>query len=184
MAKFTNPLDNLKIAAPCSADWNEMNGSERARFCASCQLNVYNLSAMTRSEAEKLIIETEGNLCLRFYRRADGTVLTQNCPTGLKALKRRAMQSATAVFAVALSFLTGIGLSNTASYLEARIFSVSGIEVAPVKIETEPLAGTEPEPVANGRIMMGEFSVEEGRPSINYSETKGRLKFLKNLANR
>jgi hypothetical protein len=83
MAKFTNPLDNIKIAAPCLADWNEMNGSERARFCSHCRLNVYKLSAMSKREAEKLIIETDGRLCVRFFRRADGTILTQNCPTGL-----------------------------------------------------------------------------------------------------
>ena len=184
MAKFTNPLDNIKIAAPCSADWNEMNGSERARFCGQCQLNVYNLSAMTKREAEKLIIETEGNLCVRFYRRTDGTVLTQNCPTGLKALKKRATQTATAVLAVILSFFTGIEFSNMASYLEAKIFSVSDIEVAPVRIEDKLLFGAQQEHVANGRAIMGDSSVIVGKPSINYSETKDQFKIPKHLTKR
>ena len=125
MAKFTNPLANIKIAAPCSADWNEMNGSERVRFCASCQLNVFNLSAMTKREAEKLIIETEGNLCVRFHRRADGTVLTQNCPTGLKALKRRVTQTAAILFSTVMGFCMGNLATGAFSFLAYPQISIS-----------------------------------------------------------
>jgi hypothetical protein len=42
-------------------------------------LNVYNLSEMSQESAEALIAETEGRLCVRFYQRADGTVLTRDC---------------------------------------------------------------------------------------------------------
>jgi hypothetical protein len=38
---------------------------------------------MTRRDAEALLKETNGNLCARLYRRADGTVLTEDCPVGL-----------------------------------------------------------------------------------------------------
>lgn len=79
---FTDPLKNIRVAAPCPADWNEMYGDERKRFCSECKLNVYNLSGMTRREAERLIVNAEGRLCVRFFRRADGTVLTKNCPVG------------------------------------------------------------------------------------------------------
>ena len=47
MAKFTSPLNNLKVASPCSQDWEAMLGNERKRFCGECKLNVYNLSGMT-----------------------------------------------------------------------------------------------------------------------------------------
>src|SRR5260370_15414772 len=50
--------------------------------------NVYNLSEMTRREAEALVREKEGQLCARLYRRADGTILTSNCPAGLRAIVR------------------------------------------------------------------------------------------------
>src|SRR3954463_1871707 len=89
MSQRTSPLDNVKIAAPCSAGWDNMIGTERVRFCGQCSLNVYNLSAMTKGDAERLIMESEGRLCVRYYRRADGTILTKNCPVGLRALKRR-----------------------------------------------------------------------------------------------
>ena len=107
----TNPLDRVKVAAPCSADWERMTGDDRTRFCHRCSLNVYNLSGMTRREAEALITNAEGRLCVRYYRRADGTVLTRNCPVGLSALKRRASRAARAVLSAALTFLAGLGLS-------------------------------------------------------------------------
>jgi hypothetical protein len=110
MAKYTSPLDRVTVAAPCSADWDEMIGNDRARFCGQCKLNVYNLSGMTKREAENLIAGAEGRLCIRFYRRADGTILTENCPVGLRALKRRMSRVARATLSAILSFLAGLGL--------------------------------------------------------------------------
>lgn len=108
---FGTLLDRVRVAAPCSADWKEMRGDERVRFCDRCSLNVYNLSAMTRREAERLVVRSEGQLCVRFYRRADGTTLTRNCPVGLRALKRRVSRVATGAAAAALSFFAGVGVA-------------------------------------------------------------------------
>lgn len=81
-------LDDIAIAEPCSASWDDMSGDERVRFCSDCKLNVYNFSAMSRTEAEELVRTAEGRLCGRFFRRADGTVLTQDCPVGLRRAVR------------------------------------------------------------------------------------------------
>lgn len=102
-----------------------MNGADRTRFCASCQLNVYNLSAMTKKEAENLIVKTEGRLCVRFYRRADGTVLTQNCPTGLKALKKRISKAAAILFSTITSFYVGNIITDVFSFSVGDKISVS-----------------------------------------------------------
>jgi hypothetical protein len=112
MPKLTSPLDHLRIAAPCSADWDQMFSFEdkRVRFCSQCNLNVYNLSDMSRQEAEALINKTEGRLCVRFYRRADGSILTQNCPVGLRVIRRRVAWAAQVVLGMALSFVSGLGL--------------------------------------------------------------------------
>ena len=37
---------------------------------------------MTEDAALKLVEEREGRLCIRFYQREDGTVLTSDCPAG------------------------------------------------------------------------------------------------------
>ena len=108
MSKFDSPLDNIKIASPCQADWNEMYGDNRKRFCGDCKLNVYNLSGMTRDEAESLIMNAEGRLCVRFYKRADGSVITQDCPVGWAKVKQRTKVYATAAFSLFMALLTGV----------------------------------------------------------------------------
>ena len=100
-------LDDIRIASPCSSDWDQMYGDERRRFCAECKLNVYNLSGMTRDEAEQLVMNSEGRLCVRFYRRKDGTILTQDCPVGWKAVKKRAARVAVALSSILAGFFAG-----------------------------------------------------------------------------
>lgn len=83
-------LEDIRIATPCSADWDEMSGDARVRFCGKCEKNVYNLSAMTREEGEALVKEKEGRLCVRLYQRKDGTVITSDCPVGVRRARLRA----------------------------------------------------------------------------------------------
>lgn len=109
--KFTNNLSRVRIATPCPAEWEKMTGTERARFCHACNLNVYNLSAMTRDEAERFVANADGRVCVRFYRRADGTILTQNCPVGVAKLKQRATRIATATLSAMFGFLSGFGIN-------------------------------------------------------------------------
>ena len=97
MTERTDFLGRVRVASPCRANWERMEGDERVRFCRECNLNVYNLSGMTRREAESLVAETEGRLCARFFRRADGTVLTKDCPTGLRAVRRRVARQVAAL---------------------------------------------------------------------------------------
>ena len=85
-------------------------GDDRSRFCGQCNLNVYNLSSMTRAEAEDFIAKSEGRVCIRYYRRKDGSIITQNCPVGLRALKRRLSYVATAIVSALLTFIAGLGL--------------------------------------------------------------------------
>jgi len=103
-------LNNIKIAAPCTADWDGMIGNDRVRFCGQCSLNVYNISAMSKRDAENLIAKIEGRLCVRYYQRKDGTILTDNCPIGLRAIRARIKRTAKAFLSAVLSFFAGIGL--------------------------------------------------------------------------
>jgi hypothetical protein len=89
-------LDNIRIASPCSADWTQMTGDDRVRACASCKQRVYNLSEMTRDEAEQLISSHEGRLCVRYFQRSDGTILTADCRVGVKRRRRRKLVAASA----------------------------------------------------------------------------------------
>ena len=108
MPKFNSPLDNVRIASPCSADWDQMYGDERKRFCGDCKLNVFNLSGMTRDEAESLIMNAQGRLCVRFYQRADGSVITQDCPVGWAKIKQRTRLIATAALSMLMAIFSGV----------------------------------------------------------------------------
>ena len=89
MSSTRIPLEAVSVASPCQAPWEAMAGDERTRFCGQCQQHVYNLSEMSLTDAQVLIQKTEGQLCVRYYRRADGTFLTDDCPVGLRAMRRR-----------------------------------------------------------------------------------------------
>lgn len=106
-AKFT--LEQLRIASPCPASWDEMQGDDRARFCPECRKHVYNFAAMTTEEGLALIAEKEGTACVRLSRRLDGTVLTADCPVGLRArvrrLRRRCVYGAVAAGLLVVSLL-------------------------------------------------------------------------------
>ena len=112
MNKFSNPLDNIKIASPCPANWNEMIGNGRKRYCSECKLNVYNLSDMTRREAENFIINAEGRVCVKFYRRSDGSILTKDCPVGWQAVKRKVSRTAKAFVSLCAGIFGGIFAFN------------------------------------------------------------------------
>src|SRR6185369_12364832 len=102
-----SPLDTVRIASPCSADWDAMQGDDRVRFCGECRKNVYNLSALTRQAAEELLVR-EAGACVQIYRRGDGTVLTTDCPVGRLRLRvRRAVAVAGAGMFAAAAFLSG-----------------------------------------------------------------------------
>ena len=106
--KSSDRLDHLRVASPCLVGWEQMSGDDRVRFCEQCSLRVYNISEMTRTEAEALIANYEGRICARLYRRFDGTVITKDCPEGLRAIRRRLAKVAGAVFAAIMSICANV----------------------------------------------------------------------------
>jgi hypothetical protein len=106
MPKQDNFLERLRVAAPCHVSWDGMKGDERVRFCSACSLHVYDISELTKTEARALIANAEGRVCARLYRRADGTVLTRDCPVGLRAVRRRAARTAGAALTAILSLFS------------------------------------------------------------------------------
>ncbi len=105
-------LQQLKIASPCYERWENMKGDDRVRHCASCKLNVFNVREMTRAEVEQLLDKTEGRVCMRLYRRWDGTVLTADCPVGVSRARVRVasalLTAAAFVGVLVLPLLRGI----------------------------------------------------------------------------
>jgi hypothetical protein len=82
-------LPNVRVASPCKQRWDDMVGDARVRVCNGCERPVFNLSEMTRDDAEAVLATRGVTPCVRFYRRTDGTVMTADCPTGAGARRSR-----------------------------------------------------------------------------------------------
>jgi hypothetical protein len=125
-------LENVKVASPCTADWNKMSGDAQVRFCGDCKKNVYNLSAMAAADAERLLQErAAGEMCVRLYRRTDGTVLTEDCPVGVKRKRRRkivfGVASAGAMAAAAAGTFFGGATTGKIKTVQERPHVMGGI---------------------------------------------------------
>jgi hypothetical protein len=105
-----------------------MSGDERARFCAQCDRHVYNISELTGAEVRALVARTEGRFCARLYRRPDGTVLTKDCPAGLRAARRRVARAAGATLATLISLFSGVA-GQTKSRKQDQDSAARGLRV-------------------------------------------------------
>jgi hypothetical protein len=165
MTRQAVSLEVIDIARPCPADWDQMRGDDQVRFCKHCSLNVYNLSAMTREAAEQLVAEREGRLCIRMYRRLDGTVVTQDCEGAIKLAAKRIGRFAKAMTAVVLTAaLAPLGFSRwlNAAPTEKSSSSTPSVCVTPPQ-PTRAMMGDMLEPAVQvqgkmlPRAMMGEM---------------------------
>ena len=97
------PLGVISVASPCKQSWDEMKGNDNVRFCATCSKNVYQLDNLSADEVRALIVAKEGKLCWRFFVRRDGTVLTRDCPVGLRRVRQRMLASIAMACALVMS---------------------------------------------------------------------------------
>jgi hypothetical protein len=108
-------LDDVQIASPCDVSWSSMEGDSDVRYCGSCKKHVYNLSMMSRAEAEAVLGAAKATeVCVRLYRRADGTVITDDCPVGVRRRRFWRRTSGLAAAGILLAALGGILYSQLA----------------------------------------------------------------------
>ena len=129
-------LDVISIKDPCTEDWGKMQGDDRVRFCGLCSMNVYNLSEMSRKEAEDLIANREGRLCVRYYMRQDGTVISKDCSRIRKMIRRsKAM------------------VAGVCSMIVTTTLGIFGISAAQSQASGSNLSNAVPQQPAEPRIM-------------------------------
>ncbi|WP_426107626.1 hypothetical protein [Massilia sp. TSP1-1-2] len=109
-APSTIALHSIKIASPCTASWAAMRGDDRVRHCNDCNKSVFNLSAMPEAEGAALLAaNADGALCVRYYQRADGTVMTSDCSTSARAYTRRTLRKLPALAGAAIVAMSAGG---------------------------------------------------------------------------
>ena len=111
-------LEDVRIASPCNVRWDDMRGDGRVRHCGQCEKSVFNISGMSRADAESLIherVEAGKELCIRLYKRRDGTILTDDCPVGLRAKIRWRVHKA-----ILAGGIVALAAATAARYLGSR----------------------------------------------------------------
>ncbi len=161
-------IDVIEIASPCHVAWEQMPGSASVRHCQQCNLNVYNLSGMNRDEATKLIADHEGRLCVRFYRRADGSLLTKDCPIGLTAVRRRLARMVTAVTALIACLSAGTSLARRTASDE----SACSPAIGPIDKFAEWIDPTPKGPVFMGFALLPRKTAPSSAATLEGSATR------------
>jgi hypothetical protein len=125
-------LDQVKVASPCPAKWDDMIGDARKRLCLGCDKHVFDISALSREEAEQFLQDNAGGeVCLRYYQRADGTIMTSDCAVGVTRRRRKKV-------ALAVAGAGALAFGAVTSYLrsEARVMGkmeMTGITSVPIE---------------------------------------------------
>lgn len=169
-------LADVRVASPCPAAWSLMEGDDRTRHCKLCRKNVYNLSEMTTVEAENLIRENEGHLCVRYFQRADGTILTRDCPVGSASVRRALFTRAATASALLVSIIALFGRD-----IRAMVFTNSCATTGDVAMDypTPPVAGgisaAPPSELAEVLGNMPAIQPRMGDIDINIKEEKGKV---------
>lgn len=101
-----NKIQSYFISSPCSVKWDDMQADQSnisVRFCGDCKLNVHNLSSLSDEEVVVLLDKKAAGerVCTYFYRKDDGTLVTDNCPKQMKQMRDR-IQAYAASMMVAL----------------------------------------------------------------------------------
>jgi hypothetical protein len=158
-----------------------MSGDERVRFCDRCNLHVYNIARLTRKETEALIANTEGRICARIFHRSDGTIMTKDCPVGLRAIRRQGAKVAGAVCAAVLSICstalprTRPGLSTPQPRPSERINT--GLTISPMISALVGGAITDPngDPIKNAVVTL--INLQTNQQQTTRTDRKGRYRF-------
>lgn len=117
---------------------------------------------MTRGEAETLILKTEGRLCVRMYCRPDGTVLTQNCPVGMAAIKARVSRVTQLALGMVVGLFANIGFWSFKDTLLPRPYSSMMGAIMLSKEDIESIQPDRLDEMTMGRVISADD--ENGTP--------------------
>ena len=181
--------DQLRIAAPCDRKWEDMPGDDSRRYCGDCRLFVYNVAELSPEELVEAIESSEGRFCGRLYTRADGTVLTEDCPVGLAARARRkvatAFAFASAMAAAAFGVLSGSpgrsGAFTATPFVTQTMGYTTGAMIVDAPAVT-PAPPVTPQPAIEREAILGDIAIEPpaemGKIEVQPSSVKlGRIRY-------
>lgn len=153
-------LNIIDVQSPCDEPWLDMEVvGPGKRNCGLCMQNVFNLSEMTKDEAETLVFESTGRVCVRFFRRMDGSVVTSDCSPvrfrKLRAAGQSGLRLAAKVVGGVVAFLVLLGFArfaglNPLGFLNSPVqgeMAMQGAVAAPEPFMGEMAEHEPPHPV-------------------------------------
>lgn len=168
-------LDQIQINNPCIADWDSMVGNDQVRFCEHCNLSVNDLTQMTPKRAMRLVVQSNGKLCVRLRRPA---VVAQT----LHHIGRRVSRFAAGAFTAALTVSSAVA-SQPSQLQSSREHQASLSAIEANLLETETGSGSIAGTIfdQNGAVIPG-ASVTLGNETSNYlrgttTDSEGRYRF-------
>ena len=104
-------VDSVRVSVPCTEEWAEMKGNDQVRFCSHCAKDVQNLSAITRKQAMKMVLASDGKICIRYVKNplTDEPIFAGQ----MVKITRRSPAIAAGIVSASLAFST-IGYSQSA----------------------------------------------------------------------
>ena len=137
-----NQIQSYFISSPCSIKWDDMQAEQSnssVRFCGDCKLNVHNLSSLSDEEVVVLLNKKASGerVCTYFYRKEDGTLVTDNCPKQLQQVRNRLQAYAASILVAPASVPSGAEpsaavpkLTSCSDHIHSRFRSNSTCQLA------------------------------------------------------
>jgi hypothetical protein len=142
-------LAQMTIPTPCTANWDEMEGDRRSRFCRDCGKTVFDLKEMNEVEVVSLLKECDDDFCGRITRRKNGKVVTR--PTlGRFRFTIRSMLTLVAYVAAMLGFV--------------RFIATSSVTAGTIRIRPTAAPGASATGPAGGGVTCEDFSASQDEP--------------------
>lgn len=139
-------LDSVDVPVPCDKSWDEMIGGDVSRLCLHCEKDIYNISAMTKKEAKKLLFQSKEKVCIRLERETNGRV---------KTLKKQLHQITRQIPLAAGVLAASMILSGTTNAQEQKTESpkITITQITDSKNSKPTISGTVTDP--NGAVIPG-----------------------------
>ena len=152
-------LPIYRVKTPCEEPWEAMAevGDDR-RFCGLCAKDVHDLTHLSQEEMHRWIEDWRAErgmdaVCVRFYKRADGTLVEADCQPWRERVarhaKRAALWSSARLAAAAATFLALLGLSSKFDVFDGW------------SNHHEALIAQKPHKVFDHSVLMGDLVMEE-----------------------
>ena len=146
--KEKRSLAVFQLPDPCAEDWDAMTPTGQGRrHCDTCAHEVFDLSYLSHAEIRALVFERTKRVCVRFYERKDGTLVTADCTPArdrrMHRLAHQALRPATWLVRVSIAALAALGVLRTTQAKPAPSF----FSMEPVVEETAKFRVQTPEPI-------------------------------------